>query len=83
MDSLWKLFSHVLGQGTNSSPGNGCAQDLSAEEATLGALNDLLVHGLRWVVHNHSALLVINLGVDARIADEVDNPLLALILAQT
>lgn len=63
--------------------GDSRAEDLSAEESALGPLNDLLVHRLRWVVHDHSALFVVDLGINAGIADQVDNPLLTLILAQT
>ena len=58
-------------------------QDLCPEECTLGLLNDLLVHRLRRVVHDHRALLVVDLGVDTGVADQVDNPLLTLILVQT
>lgn len=58
-------------------------QDLCPEESAFCLLNNLLVNGLRWVVHDHSALLVVDLGVNPGVADEVDNPLLALILAQT
>lgn len=58
-------------------------QNLRAEESTLGLLNDLLVHRLRGVVHDHSALLVVDLGVDTSVADQVDDPLLTLILVQT
>ena len=52
------------------------------EEGALGLLNNLLVHRLRGVVHDHCAFLIINLGIDSGIADEVDNPLLTLILVQ-
>lgn len=56
---------------------------MCAEECTLGLLNDLLVHRLRRVVHDHRALLVVNLRVDAGVADKVDDPLLTVILVQT
>lgn len=58
-------------------------QDLCTEECTLGLFNDLLVHRLRRVVHDHSALLVVNLRVDTGVADQVNNPLLTLVLVQT
>ena len=59
---------------------NRSTQDLCPEEATLCPLNDLLVYALRWMVHDDCAGLVINLSVDACIADQVDNPFLAFIL---
>jgi len=58
------------------------AQDLSPEEAALCPLDDLLIDGLWWVVHNDCAGLVINLCVYACVADEVDNPLLTLVLRE-
>lgn len=62
---------------------NCSAEDLSAEEVALCALDDLLVDGLRWVVHNHGALLVVDLCVHTSVADKVDDPLLTLILRET
>lgn len=62
--------------------GYSCAEDLGAEEAALGALDDLLVDAHGRVVHDDGAGLVVDLGVDAGVADEVDNPLLALVLAE-
>jgi hypothetical protein len=56
---------------------------LCAEEGTLGLLNDLLVHRLGRVVHDDGARLVVDLGIDTGVADEVDDPLLTLVLAQT
>lgn len=56
---------------------------MRAEECTLGLFDDLLVHRLRRVVHDNRALLVVNLRVNAGVADKVDNPLLTLILVQT
>jgi hypothetical protein len=58
------------------------AEDLGAEEAALGALDDLLVDAHGRVVHDDGAGLVVDLGVDAGVADQVDDPLLALVLAQ-
>jgi len=62
--------------------GHSGAEDLGAEEAALGALNNLLVDAHGWVVHDDSTSLVVDLGVDASVADEVNNPLLTLVLAQ-
>ena len=64
------------------SLGDGGAQHLCAEEAALCALDDLLVDALGRVVHDDGAGLVVDLGVDARVADQVDDPLLALVLRQ-
>lgn len=61
---------------------NRSAQDLCPEEAALCPLNDLLIDALRRVVHNNCAGLVVDLGVDACVADQVDDPLLALVLRQ-
>lgn len=58
-------------------------QDLCPEEATLCPLNDLLVHGLRWVVHDDCAGLVVNLCVYACVTDEIDDPLFSLVLGET
>jgi hypothetical protein len=62
--------------------GYGSAEDLGAEEAALGALDDLLVDAHGRVVHDDGAGLVVDLGVDAGVADQVDDPLLALVLAE-
>lgn len=62
---------------------NSSAQHLCSEESTLGTLDDLLVDADGRVVHDNSAGLVVNLGVDAGIADEVDNPLLALVVGKS
>lgn len=59
--------------------GNSSVKNLSAEEASLGLFDNLLVHVVRWVVHDDSAVLRINLGIEASIADQVDNPLLAIV----
>ena len=50
----------------------------AAEVDALGPLDDLLVDGLRRVVHDDGAVAVVDLGVDAGVADEVDDPLFAL-----
>lgn len=57
---------------------NGGAQNLRPEEAPFGLLDDLLVDALWWVVHDDSPRLVVNLCVDLRISDQVDDPLFAL-----
>jgi len=62
--------------------GHSGAEDLSAEEAALGALDNLLVDAHGRVVHDDGAGLVVDLCVNASVADEVDNPLLTLVLAQ-
>jgi hypothetical protein len=62
---------------------NSLAQHLSPEEATLGPFDDLLVNIDRRVVHQDRAGLVIDLGIDTRVADEVNNPLLALGMRKT
>jgi hypothetical protein len=62
--------------------GHSGAEDLCAEEAALGALNNLLVDAHGRVVHDDGAGLVVDLGVNAGVADEVNNPLLTLVLAQ-
>lgn len=62
----------------------GCIpQDLCAEEGTLGLLDDLLVHRRGRVVHDDGTGLVVDLGIDSGVADQVDDPLLTLVLAQT
>jgi hypothetical protein len=58
-------------------------KDLCPEEGTLCLLDDLLVYGLRGVVHDDCALFVVNLGVDSGVANQVDNPLLTLVLVET
>jgi hypothetical protein len=63
--------------------GHSGAEDLCAEEAALGALDNLLVDAHGRVVHDDGAGLVVDLGVNAGVADEVNNPLLTLVLAQT
>lgn len=59
--------------------GNSGVENLRSEEATLGLLNDLLVHIVRGMVHDDSAVLAVNLGIQSRLPDQVDNPLLALV----
>lgn len=61
----------------------GLPQDLSPEEGTLCLLDNLLVYRLRRVVHDNSALLVVDLGIDTGVADQIDDPLLTLVLAET
>jgi hypothetical protein len=59
---------------------NSSRQDLCSEEAALRSLDDLLVHADRWVVHDDSAGLVVDLGINASVADKVDDPLFAFIV---
>jgi len=63
--------------------GNSSTENLRSEETTLCPLDDLLVDRLRWVVHDNCALLVVDLGVNTCITDQIYNPLLAFILAET
>ena len=60
--------------------GYSSAEDLGAEEAALGALNNLLVDAHGRVVHDNGAGLVVDLRVDASVTNEVDDPLFTLIL---
>ena len=62
--------------------GHSGAENLCAEEAALGALDNLLVDAHGRVVHDDGTGLVVDLGVNAGVADEVDDPLLTLVLAQ-
>lgn len=55
---------------------------LRLEEGTLCALNHLLVDRLGRVVHDNSPVLVVNLCVDASVADKIDNPLLTVLLGK-
>lgn len=59
------------------------AEDLSSEKSTLCSFDDLLVDGAGRMVHHYCAFLVVNLGVDSGVTDEIDNPLLALVLTKT
>lgn len=76
------MLAHLNLNIMNSKMAQGLPQDLSPEEGTLCLLNDLLVHRLRRVVHDHGALLVVDLGIDTGVADQVDDPLLTLVLAE-
>lgn len=54
-------------------------EDLSAEESAFSAFDDLLVDGHGRVVHADCAGFVVDFGVDPRVADEIDDPLLAFV----
>lgn len=69
--------------GLKAVRGSNEPENLRPEEGTLRLLNDLLVHRLRRVVHDHCALLVVDLSIHSGVADQVDDPLLALVLVQT
>jgi len=56
---------------------------LRPEEGALGPLDDGLVDALRGVVHNDGACLEVDFGVDFCFSDEINDPLLALGVAQT
>ncbi len=68
--------------GKKQSLCHSSTKHLRPEEATLCALNDLLVDGLRGVIHDHGAGLVVYFCVDARVADEVDDPFFAFVLRE-
>ena len=55
---------------------------MCSEETALGLLNDLLVDVVRGVVHDDSAVLAVDLGIQSSLADQVDNPLLAIVGVQ-
>lgn len=55
---------------------------LGPKEPTLRPLDDLLVHALRRVIHDDRAGLIVDLGVDTRVADQVHDPLLAFVAAE-
>ena len=57
-------------------------ENLRPEEATLCPLNNLLIYGLRWVIHYHSAVSVVDLCVDTGVTDEIDDPLFTFILVE-
>lgn len=61
-----------------SLPGNSSRKYLCSEEATLCALDDLLVDADGWVVHDDCAGFVVDLCVDTSITDQVDDPFLSL-----
>jgi len=63
--------------------GNGSAQHLCPEECSLCPLDHLLVYTLWWVIHDHSACLIVDLCINLGISDEVDNPLLAFLVRQS
>ena len=60
--------------------GHSGTEDLRSKETAFGSLDNLLVDGLRWMVHHDGALFVVNLGVYPRIPDKIDYPFLALVL---
>jgi hypothetical protein len=63
--------------------GHSCTQNLGSKESALGPLDHLLVYAAWRVVHYDSALLVVNLGIHSCVTDQIDDPLLSLILAET
>lgn len=73
----------ILAVGPEILSRYGLGEDLRPEEAALGPLDDLLVHGDGRVVHDDRALAVVDLGIDAGIADQVDDPLLTLGVGKT
>lgn len=65
-----------------SLPGDSSREYLCSEEATLCALNDLLVDADGWVVHDDGAGFVVDLRVHTSVTDQVDDPLLSLSVRQ-
>lgn len=57
--------------------GKNVPEHLRPEKGSFRPFDDLLIDGLRRVVHDDGAFLVVDLGVDARVADQVDDPFLA------
>jgi hypothetical protein len=77
------LLVSLLSRNPSSRSFRHCrAQNLRPEEPALCPLNNLLVDGLWGVVHDDRAGLVVDLCVDTGVADEVDDPLLALVLRE-
>ena len=74
---MYPLKSDKSGKKATSL-GNRSTENLCPEEGALRALDDLLVDAHGWVIHDDSAFLVIDLCVDAGVADEVDDPFLTL-----
>lgn len=68
---------------SNGSFCHSSTEHLCPEEAAFRTLDDLLVNRLWWVIHNYGAFPVIDLCVDACVADEVDNPFLAFVMRET
>jgi len=58
---------------------NRGTEDLRPEEPTLRALDDLLIDGHGRVVHDDRTGFVVDFGVDAGVADQVDDPFLAFV----
>ena len=61
---------------------NRCTEYRRPKMHTLCSLNHLLVHRVRRMVHQHRPLLVVELPIHARIANEVHNPFLAFVLVE-
>jgi hypothetical protein len=76
-DAANSRFSHESRSFRHSS-----TQHLRSEEPTFRPLNDLLIHGLRRVVHDNRSSLVVYLCVYTRIANEIDDPFLAFVLRE-
>ena len=54
----------------------------STEKAPLCPLNDLLIYRVCRVIHQHRSLLVVEFSIHSRVPDQVDDPLLSLVLVQ-
>lgn len=70
----------MQGKGNRPLFGHGRAEDLRSEEAAFRPLDDLLVDGLRWMIHYNRAFLIVNPGVYPGIPNKIDYPFLSLVL---
>lgn len=76
------IVTNTSASSLGSLFGDSSVEDLCPEESALGLLNDLLVDVVGGVVHNDSAILAVNLGIQTRLADQVHDPLLSIIRVQ-
>ena len=61
---------------------NSRRKHLRPEKHPLRPLNHLLIYTTPGMVHNHRSRLVVDFGVDARVTDQVDDPLLAFVVGE-
>jgi hypothetical protein len=78
--SIIRIRAH--GPSNDLNPSHRSIHNRRPKEPTLRLLNNLLIYRLRRVIHDNRALLVVDLGVDACISDEVYDPLLAFGLGE-
>ena len=79
--SVFPILTNISLRGKRRWDSN-VPENRSPEKTALGPLNDLLIYGVGRVVHQHGALLVVEFAVHARVADQVDDPLLAVVLVE-